>query len=139
MTPVNGIVKGHAAALTLSADSVKAHLESETQASLIAFVSLPRPTDASPNRDFDVIVGAPADQTHVSPESPYYAGMIAFFGGMNHMPGMPEDATFLVPLPKRKEVFSGLTAEARSVEVTIRVVPSGGGASVLKAATVRAL
>jgi len=137
--PVKGIVTRNAAVLTLSADSVKTHLESETSASLIALVTLPHPGAASSNRDFDVIVGAPPDLTGVGADSPYYAGTIAFFGGMAHMPGMPSDATFLVPLPKRKEAFPSLGAEARSVEVTIRVIPSGGGASVLKAATVRAL
>jgi hypothetical protein len=61
---------------------------------------------------------------------------------MMHMAGMSSDATFLVPLPQRKQAFPNLLSAAaatKGVAVTIRVVPSGGGASVLKAATVRAL
>ena len=104
---------------------------------------MPRPTDASSDRQFDVLVDAPSDVTQVSSDSPYYAGTIAFFGGMMHMPGMTSDATFLVPLPKRKRTFKGLTeangAEAKRVAVTIRVVPSEGGSSVLKSASVRVL
>jgi tyrosinase len=138
--PVKGLMKGNTATMTLSASEVNAHLASTAPTALIALVTLPRPTEASPNRDFDVLVGAPADATDVGPDSPYYAGTIAFFGGMMHMPGMSSDATYLVPLPQRKEVFSNLGAAAgKGVAVTIRVVPSGGGASVLKAATVRAL
>jgi tyrosinase len=139
---VTGLMKGNTATLTLSASEVNTHLASGAPASLIALVTLPRPTDASPNRDFDVLVGAPADVTDVGPDSPYYAGTIAFFGGMMHMPGMSSDATFLVPLPQRKEAFPNLltaAAATKGVAVTIRVVPSGGGASVLKAATVRAM
>ena len=123
--------------MTLPAGEVANHL-TDAQEALIALVTLPRPDAASPNRDFDVLVGAPPEVNQVGADSPYYAGTVAFFGGMMHMPGMSSDATFLVPLPKRKEVFAGL-ATGKSVTVSIRVVPSGGGASVLKAATVRAL
>lgn len=136
--PVKGLMKGNAATVTLSASAVTTHLGASAQASLFALVTLPRPTSTSPNRLFDVLVGAPSDATHVGSDSPYYAGTVSFFGGMVHMPGMSDDVTFLVPLPKRKEAFAGLTA-GKSVAVSIRVVPSGGGASVLKAATVRAL
>jgi len=140
---VKGLMKGNAATLTLSGHALTTHLAPDSLASLFALVTLPRPTDASPDREFDILVDAPSDATHVSSDSPYYAGTIAFFGGMMHMPGMSSDATFIVPLPKKKDAFKGLTAangaEAKSVEVTIRVVPSEGGASVLKSATVRAL
>jgi tyrosinase len=139
---VKGLMKANAATMSLSASEVNTHLASGAPASLFALVTLPRPTDASPQRDFDVLVGAPADATDVSPDSPYYAGTIAFFGGMMHMPGMSSDATYIVPLPQRKEAFPNLLSAAaatKGVTVTIRVVPSGGGASVLKAATVRAM
>jgi tyrosinase len=135
---VKGLMKGNAASLVLSANAITAHLADNSSAPLVALVTLPRPTGSSSNRQFDVLVGAPADATHVNADSPYYAGTVSFFGGMMHMPGMSSDATFLVPLPKRKEAFAGLAA-GKSVAVSIRVVPSGGGASVLKAATVRAL
>ncbi len=139
MAPVTGTLKGNTATMILSADAVKSHLAADALPSLIALVTLPRPTDASPQRDFDVLVGAPADVIQVNPGSPYYAGTVAFFGGMMHMNGMSSEETFLVPLPKRREAFSGLAAAGGNVAVTIRVVPSGGGASVLRAATVRAL
>jgi tyrosinase len=138
-----GVMKENAATLTLSGHALAAHLAADSPASLFALVTLPRPTVGSPDRQFDILVDAPPGVTQVSSDSPYYAGTIAFFGGMMHMPGMSGDATFLVPLPKRKEAFKGLTAangaEAKSVAVTIRVVPSEGGASVLRSATVRAL
>ncbi|MGH9561602.1 MAG: tyrosinase family protein, partial [Terracidiphilus sp.] len=140
MAPAAGILKGNTATVKLSANALKTHLAAGSQASLFALVTLPRPTEGSPNRDFDVLVDAPPDISQVNPDSPYYAGTVAFFGGTMHMEGMSGDATFLVPLPQRKETFSAsaLGAGAESVAVTIRVVPSGGGASVLKAASVRA-
>jgi tyrosinase len=140
MAPARGLMKGNAATVTLSASAVKSHLASGAPASLIALVTLPHPTEASANRQFDVLVGAPAGENQVNTESPYYAGTIAFFGGDMHMEGMSSDATFLVPLPKQKEAFHGLGAAAGgNVAVNIRVVPSGGGASVLKAVTVRTM
>jgi len=142
MAPVIGTLKGNGANIMLSPNAINSHLATDSPDTLFALVTLPLPTERSPNRNFDVLVGAPADVTQAAPDSPYYAGMISFFGGMMHMPGMSGDVTFIVPLPKRKEAFTGLKAgvvsDTRSVASTIRVVPSGGGASVLKAATVRA-
>lgn len=139
MTAAKGLMKGNAATVMLPANAVTANLAAGSPASLIALVTLPRPTDASPNRQFDVLVGAPPDVNQVSADSPYYAGTIAFFCGDMHMQGMSGDATFLVPLPKRKEAYQGLAASGGREAVTIRVVPSGGGASVLRAVTVQAL
>ncbi|MEO6815392.1 MAG: tyrosinase family protein [Edaphobacter sp.] len=137
---VKGLMKGNTATMMLSTSEVNTHLTETAPTSLIALVTVPRPTEGSPHRNFDVLVGAPADATDVNPDSPYYAGTIAFFGNMMHMPGMSSDATFIVPLPQRKQVFANLgAAESKGVALTIRVVPSGGGASVLKSATVRAL
>ncbi|MBB5062215.1 tyrosinase family protein [Granulicella mallensis] len=136
---VEGLMKGNAATLTLSAAAIKTHLDSDTATSLFALVTVPRPTENSPNREFDVLVGAPADATNITADSPYYAGKVAFFCGMMHMSGMTDEATFIVPLPKRKEAFANLSAAAGNVAVTIRAVPSGGGASVLRAVTVQSL
>lgn len=137
---VKGLMRGNTATLMVSPNEVNSHLSSTAPTSLIALVTLPRPTASSPQRNFDVLVGAPADATDVTADSPYYAGTLAFFGNPMRMAGMSSDATFMVPLPQRKEVFANLgAAEGKSVAVTIRVVPSGGGASVLKAATVRSL
>jgi tyrosinase len=139
LAPVKGLMKAHNAIMTLSASAIKTHLATDSAASLFALVTVPRPTEASPNREFDVLVGAPSEVSQVNFDSPYYAGTVAFFcGTMEHMEGMTGDATFLVPLPRKKEAFPGLTAAA-NVAVNIRVVPLGGGASVLKAASVRSL
>ncbi len=140
MAPVMGTMKGNVGTMLLSTDAVKTHLGAQTSASLIALVTVPRPDATSPNREFDVIVGAPSNDTQVNPDSPYYAGTIAFFGGAMHMQGMSADATFQVPLPKRQEAFAGLAATGATVPVSIRAVPSrSGGPSVLKAVTVRAV
>jgi tyrosinase len=137
---VKGSMKGNTATMMISESEVNTHLTDTVPTSLIALVTVPRPTATSPHRNFDVLVGAPADATDVTPDSPYYAGTIAFFGNTMHMAGMSSDATFMVPLPQRKQVFANLgAAESKGVAVTIRVVPSGGGASVLKSATVRSL
>jgi tyrosinase len=136
--PVKALMKSNTATLTLSAAAINTHLDGEAT-SLFALVTVPRPTEKSPNREFDVLVGAPADATNVTPDSPYYAGKVAFFCGVMHMSGMTDEATFIVPLPKRKEAFANLSAAAGNVAVTIRAVPSGGGASVLRAVTVQSL
>ena len=140
MTSVKGLMQGNAAKVMLSNHAITDQLAANSPDSLFALVTLPRPTDASSNRQFDVLVGAPSDLAQVSADNPYYAGTISFFGGEMHMHGMSSDATFIVPLPKRKEAFPGYgVAAAGNVSVSIRVVPSGGGASVLKAVTVREL
>lgn len=132
-----GLMQGNTATVTLPTNAVTAYLGAGSTESLIALITVPHPTAESPNRRFDVVVGAPSEVNQISADSPYYAGTISFFGGEMHMRGMSSDATFLVPLPKRREAFKGLGASSETV--TIRVVPSGGGASVLKAVTVQAL
>lgn len=140
ITSVKGSMKGNAATVTLSSHAVTEHLAAGSPASLIALVTLPRPTHGSPMRQFDVVVGAPAGTNQVTADSPYYAGTVAFFGNEMHMEGMSSDATFLVPLPRQKQAFRGLGAAAGgNIAVTIEVLPSGGGASVLKAVIVREL
>ncbi len=121
-------------------DAIKSHLASTQAASLIAQVTLPEPGAMSSVREFDVVVGAPADMTQVDPDSPYYAGTIAFFGSMAHMKAA-RDATFNVPLPKAPQAFHNFEA-VRSVPLDIRVLPShghGAKAPVLKSVTVRML
>jgi tyrosinase len=141
IAPAPGKLKGNTATVILPENEVATHFADDSTESLFALVTVPRPTTASPSREFDVLVGAPSDVNHVSPGSPYFAGTLAFFGGTMHMPGMSADATFIVPLPKRREAFAARAAGAAagSSAVTIKVVPAGGGASVLKAVTVRAL
>jgi tyrosinase len=131
-------VKGHTATLAVPREAVNEHLASAA-ATLIAEVTVQRPSAASFTREFDVIVGAPADVTHVEADSPYYAGTIAFFGHMSHPMEMAEDASFAVPLPKRPEAFHNL--EAAQVSVNIRVVPAQprGKPTPLKAVSVRSV
>lgn len=135
---VKGLVKGNSASTVLSTAAIRSHLSNETAPSLIAEVTLPNPSANSAGREFDVIVGAPAGTTQVSPDSPYYAGTIAFFGHMMNMTGPAHDVTFSVPLPKAPEAFHSLAAV--SATVNIRVVPHGAGqkAPVLKSVSVRA-
>jgi tyrosinase len=138
--PSKGILKGNTASLALSAEAIKNHLASTLGASLVAEVTLPRPNALSSAREFDVLVGAPADVSQVDAHSPYYAGTIAFFGKMMNMAGMPADATFTVPLPKAPEAFHNFAA-VTNAPVSIRIVPAQGHgekAPALKAVTIRA-
>ncbi|HEY4641056.1 MAG TPA: tyrosinase family protein [Thermoanaerobaculia bacterium] len=131
-------VKGHAAALSIPRAAVNEHLASD-EPTLIAAVTVARPSPTSNTRAFDVIVGAPANVTAVTPDSPYYGGTIAFFGPtMDHM-AMSHDATFAVPLPKRPEAFHNLAAT--NVSTSIRIVPAHGHgkAPALRAVSVRAV
>lgn len=141
MPPVTGAVTGSTASVAIPTAVIKNHLAAELGTSLIAEVTVPRPSPTSFAREFDVIVGAPPEVTEVDADSPYYAGTIAFFGSMMHMHGMPPNATFAVPLPKAAEAFHTLGAAERT-SVNIRVVPSqgyGGKAPALKAVAVRGL
>jgi len=135
---MKGEMKGHAASISVPRATVNEHLASAAL-SLIAEVTVQRPSPSSSTREFDVIVGAPAGVTQVDADSPYYAGTIAFFGHMNHAMAMGEEATFAVPLPKRPEAFHNLLAA--QVSVDIRVVPSHGHgkATTLRAVSVRSM
>jgi tyrosinase len=138
---IKGTVKDNSASFVISADAIKEHLAEVFGASLIAEVTLPRPSATSSAREFDVIVGAPLGVTEVGADSPYYAGTIAFFGKMASMKRMPVDASFAVPLPKAPEAFLNFEA-AKNALVHIRVVPSQGHdekAIALKAATIRVI
>lgn len=141
---VKGELKGNIASARVPRAAVNEHLSSAA-ASLLAEITVERPSHTANTREYDVIVGAPADVTEVDADSPYYAGTIAFFGHLKHgmeMDGhahMAENAKFVVPLPKRREAFANL--EAAQVPVNIRVVPSHakGKPTRLKAVTVRAV
>ena len=139
--PIKGAVKGNTASIAVPTDAIKNHLAAALAPSLIAEVTLQRPSAISSAREFDVLVGAPPEVTQVGADSPYYAGTIAFFGHMMHRTAMPVDTTFAIPLPKAPEAFHGLAA-ALNVSVNIRIVPSHGhgeNAPALKAASVRAM
>lgn len=132
---VKGTVKGNNATLALPSAAVKEHLASPA-ATLVAEVTVPHPSSGSETREFHVLVGAPAGVTDADPSSPFFAGTLAFFGGM-HGHGMG-DATFAVPLPKAPEAFKGLAATNATVD--IRIVPADKRAQkpiLLKSAVVR--
>jgi tyrosinase len=138
---VKGEVKGRTGSVSVPRAAVNEHLASEAP-TLMAEVTVQRPSPFSVTREFDVIVGAPEGVTQVDADSPFFAGTIAFFGFMRHGMmdmEMAESATFAVPLPKRREAFKGL--EAAQVSVNIRVVPTQGKgkATPLKAVAVRSV
>ena len=135
---VRGIVRGNRATLAVPSDAVREHLAAPA-ATLVAEVTVPRPSPTSQTRQFHVLVGAPPDVTDAEPGSPYFAGTVAFFGNMSHM-HEGGDATFAVPLPKAPQAFRSLAAV--NATVNIRIVPAHGQTQrplLLKSATIRAL
>lgn len=138
---VAATVRSNTATATIAGDLVRAHLASDSDTTLLAEVTLPRPGASSPTREFDVLVGAPANVESVEADSPFFAGTIAFFGHMAHAEHADGNATFLVPLPKRPEAFTGV-ASLQQVAVSIRVVPANrqrSTAPMLRRVVVRAL
>ncbi len=139
---LKGALKDNAASVTVSRAAVQAHLAAATaQRPLVAQVTLPRPAGLTTTREFDVLVNAPPGVASAGPDTPYYAGTIAFFGPM--MPGMHMnmDTTFAVPLPRALPAFTKLGA-AENATLNIRVAPSrgrGGPAPTLKAVSVGTL
>src|SRR5262249_44618376 len=129
-TPLaKGAVRGNTATLALPNAAIQAHLNDAQAQPLAALVTLPHPSPVSSGRSFDVLVNAPANLAQAATESPFYAGTIAFFGAMTHMT-MRHDATFVVPLPKRPEVFAAPAplpgakkAAPNATALTIRLVP----------------
>jgi tyrosinase len=136
-------IKDNAGSLTVPRAAVQAHLaDAAEQRPLVAQVTLPRPAGLATAREFDVLVNAPPGVKTAGPETPYYAGTIAFFGPM--MPGMRMnmDTTFAVPLPKALPAFTKLAATAQSATLNIRVAPSrgrSGPAPTLKAVSIGTL
>jgi tyrosinase len=121
--------------------AVRSHLADTAQHPLVAQVTLPRPGGLATAREFDVLVNAPPGVTSAGPETPYYAGTIAFFGPA--MPGMKMsmDTTFAVPLPKALPAFTKLGG-AEHATLNIRIAPSrgrGGPAPTLKAVSIGTL
>ena len=140
ITPMRAIVKGSTASVAIPASNVNQHLSATVAPSLIAEITVQGSAIQASGREFDVLVGAPADVTQVGADSPYYAGTIAFFGHTMNMTGMSRATTFTVPLPKAPEAFHNLRNAAR-VSVNIRIVPSHGHGEpvpALKAVTIEA-
>jgi tyrosinase len=114
-----GKLRGAAAASVGVAPAVVERAAAGADGIMVAKVTLPHPRGATAPRQFDILVNAPAGVSSVGPDSPYYAGTIAFFGAMAHM---PVDVTFNVPLTK---ALMGLKAGKllAAKELSITVVP----------------
>lgn len=134
---IRGTVKANKVTLTVPSNEIQEHIATPRAATLIAEVSLPHPTADSPTREFDVIVGAPADVTSVEADSPYYAGTLAFFGSMAHAHTAMSEARFAVPLPKSRQAFKGLEAANSTVEIRIVPTHGRGKAPIVKSAILR--
>lgn len=137
-TLVRGTVRGNRATLKVASSAVQEHIGAAA-ATLVSEVTVAHPGPTSDTREFHVLVGAPEGTTDTSPDSPFFAGTVAFFGSMAHGHGAG-DVTFAVPLPKATQAFKGLAATNATVD--IRIVPAQGRTQrpvVLKRAVIRAL
>jgi tyrosinase len=118
-------INNNSGTVTVPRAAIESHLAATAPRPLIAQVTLPRPGGLATAREFDVLVNAPPGVTSAGPDTPYYAGTVAFFGPT--MPGMnmSRDTTFAVPLPKALPAFTKLGAAANAT-LDIRVAPSRG-------------
>ena len=123
--PIEGTVKGNVASVTIPRASLERSLAATAPRPLAATVTIARPAGSSREREFDILVNAPAGTTQVSAESPYYAGTIAFFGPAMHGMNMAMDVTFPFPLPNRVQASVAREAAADAV-LNVQVVPSSG-------------
>lgn len=137
--PILGKVQANSATFSVPAAVLRSHFAQPNVSTLAALITLPHPAPDAIEREFDVLVGAPAGVTQADPGSPYYAGTISFFGNMVSMPDMEMDSTFVVPLPHNR-MLATAKALAGSVPVSLRVLPSNGktgSAPVLKSVVVK--
>lgn len=133
---IRASIKENVAELVIPTAAINSHLANSQVPSLMIEVTVQRSNDSIFSREFDVILGAPPNLNHVDANSPYYAGTIAFFGSMSHMARMPQEASFVVPLPKSPEAFNSLEA-TESTRINIRVVPTNreGSTPIVKGVT----
>ncbi len=123
---IKSVRSADAATVVIPSALIQSHLAKAAPRTLIAEITLERPSGLSNTREFDVIVNAPAGVTQVDADSPYYAGTLAFVGPVMSGMEMSHEATFAVPLPKKLEAFT--TLKAASAKLDIRLVPSSGQA-----------
>jgi tyrosinase len=125
---ITGTIQANSATLSLPTAALRSHLAQPNVSTLAALITLTHPAYNAADREFDVVVGAPAGVTQADPGSPYYAGTISFFGNMVSMPEMETmESTFVVPLPHNRGLLTA-NAAAASVSVSVRVLPSSGKA-----------
>ena len=123
--PLAATMQGDVGSVTVPRAAVQSHLAAGLEhRPLIAQVTLPHPGGLTTARTFDVLVNAPLGVSSAGPDTPFYAGTIAFFGTM--MPGMhmDTDATFAVPLPRALPAFTRSIGSSTTLD--IRIAPSGG-------------
>ena len=138
---IKGTTRGNTASVPIPNETIEGLLNKPRPPMVL--VTLPHPGPASNGRSFDVLVNAPGNVAGAAADSPFYAGTIAFFGAMTQHK-MSHDATFVVPLPRRPEVFAAPMAAAKKAAaktqtLSIRLVPArgqAGPAPVLKSVTV---
>ena len=116
-----GALAGDRAAVTVPVAAIQSHLDPARDALLCAEVTIVRP-HLSWARSFDVLVGTPADLARADADTRHHAGTVSFFGHLSHGGGVPMEATFAVPLPRRPEVFGAARVEGTPLHV--RVLPS---------------
>ncbi|WP_186115652.1 tyrosinase family protein [Burkholderia gladioli] len=122
---LKGVLSASGASVAVPTELIRSYLGDEQQPAPIASITLRRPEGDSIDREFDVLVNAPADVTRVEADSPYYAGTVAFFGPTMHGMKMAHDATFALPLPRALGAFANPSGAAASARLDVRVVPSG--------------
>ncbi len=124
---LRGTLNATGGSVAMPTELIRSYLDDAQQAAPIASITLPRPDGDSIDREFDVLVNAPAGVSRVDASSPYYAGTVAFFGPTMHGMKMAHDATFALPLPKALGAFSNLVGSSAGAVQTlnVRVVPSG--------------
>jgi tyrosinase len=136
-----GTVRGNVGTVAVPRDTIRRGLTATESRPLMLAVTITRPAGTASARTFDVLVNAPAGTTQAGPDSPNYAGTIAFFGPMMTGMNMSGDATFAVPLRRTLRALGAAASAAASTTLTVRVVPSHGraGTPQLKGLSVRAL
>jgi tyrosinase len=110
---VVGSVKAGVATLAVDPSTLSASHDHPT----IAKVRIPYPATKDAPRIFSVLVNAPPGYSDPSPNGPYYAGTVSFFGFMPGMAGMK--ATFSVPLTRALIKQAG----SKRKNLTITVLP----------------
>ena len=104
---------------TVSVPNVSASSE------LSAVITMQAPAHGDPNRQFHVLVNAPAGVRRVGTDDPHHAGTISFFGPAHHVHG---NASFVVPLTRVADTVKlGANGRAASAPISISVVPDTDG------------
>jgi len=124
MATKQATVTANMASVEVPANAIQAHQSGTTQ--LAVEVVVPKPLGFSSEREYDILVNAPDEVTHVLADSPYYAGTIAFFGPPMKGMKMAPNASFHVVLPTTLSVLKDAADSGAPATINIRVVSSRG-------------